>query len=56
MSGSQAFEIRTTEPAVGEIEIDLLALTPLCSDGEPLTDQRYPVHRRWIDRTTPIDE
>ena len=39
-----------TEPPVGQIEVNLIAQTPLRSDAEAVTDQEHPDHQLGIDR------
>ena len=38
------------EPAIGQIEIDLLAQTPLGADAEAIAHDQHPDHQLRIDR------
>ena len=39
-----------TEPPVGQIEVNLIAQTPLRSNAEAVTDQQHPDHQLGINR------
>jgi hypothetical protein len=48
--GHDAIEIEPAEPAVGKVEMDLLAQPPLRPDAHAITDQQHPDHQFGIDR------
>ena len=50
MIGDVAVEPQTTEPAIGQIEVDLLAQPPLRANAEAVADDQHPHHQLGIDR------
>ena len=56
MIGNRAFKTKATEPAIGEIEMNFLAQSPLRPDAEAVTDQQHPDHQFGVDRGRPVEE
>jgi len=50
MIGNRAFKAKTTEPAIGEIEMNFLAQSPLRPNAEAVADQQHPDHQLGVDR------
>src|SRR5215469_4139821 len=50
MVGHLAIKAQPTEPAVGEVEVNLLAQPPLGPDPEAVADQQHPDQKLGIDR------
>ena len=48
--GDVAFQIEPAEPAIGEVEMHLLAEPTLGANAEAITDDQHPDHQFWIDR------
>jgi hypothetical protein len=48
-----AIEAKATEPAVCQIEMDLIAQPPLRADAEAIADDQHPDHQLRIDRRAP---
>ena len=46
-------QIKTAEPAIGKIKMNLLAKTPLRANARDVTDQQHPDHLFGINRRTP---
>src|SRR6185436_15259166 len=45
-----AVEPKAAEPAIGQIEVNLLAQAPLGADAEAVTHDQHPDHQLGIDR------
>ena len=50
MIGDVAVEPQATEPAIGKIEVDLVAQPPLGANAEAVADNEHPDHQLGIDR------
>ena len=50
MIGNVAVEPQPTEPAIGQIEVDLLAQPTLRANAEAVADDQHPDHQLGIDR------
>ena len=50
MIGDVAVEPQATEPAIGQIEVDLLAQPPLRANAEAVADDQHADHQLGIDR------
>ena len=50
MVGHVAVEAKPAEPAIGEVEMHLLAQPPLGADAEAVADDQHPDHQLGIDR------
>src|SRR5689334_5662483 len=50
MVGHFAVEPQATEPAICQIEVNLLAKPPLGADAEAIADQQHPDHQLGINR------
>ena len=50
MVGHPVGQIEPAEPAIGEIEMHLLAQPPFRADAEKVADQQHPEHQLRIDR------
>ena len=48
--GHIAVETHATEPAIGQIEVDLLAQPPLRANAEAVADNQHTHHQLGIDR------
>jgi hypothetical protein len=48
-----AIEAKATEPAVCQIEMDLIAQPPLRANAEAIADDQHPDHQFGIDRRAP---
>jgi hypothetical protein len=44
MIGDSTFKAQTAEPAIGEIEMHLLAQAPIGAHAEQITDEKHPEH------------
>ena len=53
MIGDIAVEPQATEPAIGQIEVDLLAQPPLRANAEAIANDKHPDHQLGIDRGPP---
>ena len=53
MIGDVAVEPQPTKPAIGQIEVDLLAQPPLRANAEAVADDQHPDHQLGIDRGPP---
>src|SRR3954468_24749290 len=53
MVGHIAVQPKPAEPAVGQIEMNLLAEPTLRADAEAIADQQHPDHQFGIDRRAP---
>src|SRR5690348_9940942 len=53
MIGHAAIEAKSTEPPIGQIEVDLLAQAPLGADTKAVADDEHPDHQLRIDRWPP---
>ncbi len=51
--GNSAVEPEPAEPAIGEVQMHLLAEPPLRADAEAVADDQHPDHQLGIDRWTP---
>jgi hypothetical protein len=54
MIGYFVLEIETTEPAISEVKLDLLAQLTLETDAVAVTDNQHPKHELGINRGRPI--
>lgn len=52
--GNGAFQPEPAEPAIGQIEMHLVAEPPLGADAEAVADQQHPDHQLRIDRGPPV--
>jgi hypothetical protein len=50
MIGNSTFKAQTAEPAIGEIEMHLLAQTPFGAHAEQITNEKHPEHQFRINR------
>jgi hypothetical protein len=48
--GNAILKAETTEPAVGQIQMDLLAQAPLRADAKGVADDQHPDHQLRVDR------
>src|SRR5580692_8286402 len=48
--GNLVVEIEAAEPAVGEVQLDLLAQLPLEAKAVAVTDDEHPDHQLGVDR------
>ena len=48
----RSIEAEAAEPAVGEIEVNLVAQSPLGPDAEAVADDQHPDHQLGIDGRT----
>ena len=48
-----AVEAEPAEPAIGEVQMHLLAQPPLRADAEAIADNQHPDHQLRIDRRSP---
>lgn len=46
----RAIEAQPAEPAVRQVEVDLIAQSPLGADAETVADDQHADHQFWIDR------
>ena len=53
MIGDIAIEPQSTKPAIGQIEMDLLAQPTLRTNAEAVADDQHPDHQLGIDRGPP---
>ena len=56
MIGNRAIEAETAEPAIGEIEIDLLAQTTLGTDAETISDKHIRIINSGSIEGRPVEE
>lgn len=49
MVGHPVSEIEPAEPAIGQVEVHLLAQAPFRADAEQVADQQHPEHQFRID-------
>ena len=49
-SGTASVEAEPAEPAIGQVEMNLLAQPPLRADAEAVADDQHPDHQLGIDR------
>ncbi len=52
MIGDPVLDAEATEPAIGEVELDLAAQRAFRADGEHLADDQHSDHQHRIDRGT----
>ncbi len=50
MVGDVAVQAQAAEPAVGKVEVDLLAEPPLRADAQAVAHQQHPDHQLGVDR------
>jgi hypothetical protein len=50
MIGDVVLDAEATEPAIGEVELDLAAQRAFRADGEHVADDEHPNHQHRIDR------
>src|SRR5580704_16314264 len=53
MIGNVAVEPQPTKPAIGQIEVDLVAQPTLRANAEAIADDEHPDHQLRIDRGPP---
>lgn len=46
-------QTQAAEPAIGEVQVHLLAQPPLRPDPEAVADDEHPDHELWVDRGAP---
>jgi hypothetical protein len=49
----RVLQAESTEPAIGQIEMDLFAQSALGTNAKAVTDDQHPYHQLWIDRRPP---
>ena len=50
MVGHLAVEAEAAEPAIGQVQVDLLAQPPLRADAKAVADDQHPDHQLRVDR------
>ena len=48
-----AVEAKSAEPAIGEVQMHLLAKSTLGADAEAVADNQHPDHQLGVDRRSP---
>jgi hypothetical protein len=49
----RGIEVEAAEPAIGQVQLDLLAQPALGADAKAAADNQHPDHQLWVDRWAP---